>query len=681
MAGWHGQRTAVPASAPGPRRRARSAPITASLVRARRAARAGRGRGPGGPPRGGARSPRRRRGPRPGDRRASPPRPPVGRRERRTAGRLQGGPDAGGLAQVPEVLHQAVGDVDGGAGDAGQGAARAPGAGRAAAAAGRAPAAAPGSSPRAASPKVPETRSEIAGPGAGPGQRAARPDRAHHGDGQGELAGARVTFPPTTRDPVPRGRRRRGPGPRPRMRAERSSRGMASATSAHSGRAPMAARSERFTARAFQPTSPGREAARRSGRPPPPRPRWPPAPRRGAARSRAASSPMPSGHALAPERQDAREARDELELPGPWARGPSPADGGGRAGLGRGRAGGPEREDEGEGGAAAWAWRRPVTSPPWASTKLFTMARPRPAPPYSRVVEPSTWKKTSKTRARCSGAMPMPVSAHRAWPPGRPSRVSPRTVTAPPGGRELHRVGAEVHQALAELVAVGGEAGQLARLRRLTSSPFLRASGSSVATASRMSMSDVHLGEHQPDPPGLDLGDVEDGGDELEQVLALLHDDAEVLALLGGERAAQPLQHHLGVADDAGERGAQLVAHGGEEVRLEPVELLQLGVALLELPVLLLQLAVALLDRLDVEPGGDEVLVAGEDQHVEEVRRSASGPSRRWPGHAPDLLHVGSRPTSRRSPRRWTWRARAAARPGRRARRGRRRSGPMTSPS
>lgn len=31
------------------------------------------------------------------------------------------------------------------------------------------------------------------------------------------------------------------------------------------------------------------------------------------------------------------------------------------------------------------------TTPPCPSTKLFTMARPMPAPPYSRVDDESTW--------------------------------------------------------------------------------------------------------------------------------------------------------------------------------------------------------------------------------------------------------------------------------------------------
>ena len=54
-----------------------------------------------------------------------------------------------------------------------------------------------------------------------------------------------------------------------------------------------------------------------------------------------------------------------------------------------------------------------VTSPPIIRQKFFVMARPRPVPPKSRVVEASAWANVSNTRACCSGVMPMPVSLTR----------------------------------------------------------------------------------------------------------------------------------------------------------------------------------------------------------------------------------------------------------------------------
>ena len=59
-------------------------------------------------------------------------------------------------------------------------------------------------------------------------------------------------------------------------------------------------------------------------------------------------------------------------------------------------------------------WPRPALSarivPPCSSTSCFTMARPRPRPPCSRVLELSACRKRSNTCGRNAGSMPRPVS-------------------------------------------------------------------------------------------------------------------------------------------------------------------------------------------------------------------------------------------------------------------------------
>ena len=70
------------------------------------------------------------------------------------------------------------------------------------------------------------------------------------------------------------------------------------------------------------------------------------------------------------------------------------------------------------------------TVPPWASTRWRTMARPRPSPPWLRVVELSAWRKASKTWGSRSGAIPMPVSVTRSRAP--PLARSTPTSTRPP---------------------------------------------------------------------------------------------------------------------------------------------------------------------------------------------------------------------------------------------------------
>ena len=61
-----------------------------------------------------------------------------------------------------------------------------------------------------------------------------------------------------------------------------------------------------------------------------------------------------------------------------------------------------------------------VMRPPISSTSCAEIERPRPVPPYSRVVEPSAWANASKISCCFSRGMPMPVSATR-----KPSTTAP----------------------------------------------------------------------------------------------------------------------------------------------------------------------------------------------------------------------------------------------------------------
>ena len=75
-------------------------------------------------------------------------------------------------------------------------------------------------------------------------------------------------------------------------------------------------------------------------------------------------------------------------------------------------------------------------SPPIRRASWRTMARPRPVPPYWRLVELSACSKAVNSRGNTSGAMPMPVSwtSKRSSAPAAVSSThSVRTVTAPAG--------------------------------------------------------------------------------------------------------------------------------------------------------------------------------------------------------------------------------------------------------
>src|ERR1019366_5232161 len=74
---------------------------------------------------------------------------------------------------------------------------------------------------------------------------------------------------------------------------------------------------------------------------------------------------------------------------------------------------------------------RTEISPPIRRHILRLMARPKPVPPYFRVVEASPWEKAWNSRVCCSGAMPMPVSftltTSHSLGPARSRRASTET--------------------------------------------------------------------------------------------------------------------------------------------------------------------------------------------------------------------------------------------------------------
>ena len=76
------------------------------------------------------------------------------------------------------------------------------------------------------------------------------------------------------------------------------------------------------------------------------------------------------------------------------------------------------------------------------------------------------------------------------------------------------------------------------------------------------------LAEVQAELAGLDLGDVEHGVDQAQQVLAVGADAREGIHRFLGQRLVEAFLHQLGIAEDGGERGSQLVAHVGDELRL-----------------------------------------------------------------------------------------------------------------
>src|SRR5262249_8019116 len=67
---------------------------------------------------------------------------------------------------------------------------------------------------------------------------------------------------------------------------------------------------------------------------------------------------------------------------------------------------------------------------------------------------------------------------------------------------------------------------------------------------------------------GLDLGDVKDGVDEAQQMLAVGADAGEGIERFLGQRAIESLLDEFGIPENGRERGPELVAHVGHELAL-----------------------------------------------------------------------------------------------------------------
>ncbi len=160
-------------------------------------------------------------------------------------------------------------------------------------------------------------------------------------------------------------------------------------------------------------------------------------------------------------------------------------------------------------------------APPSRLRRSREIDRPRPVPPYRRLVVPSAWRKASKMTSCWSGGMPMPVSLHRESERRRASPGDTVSVTLAAVG-ELDGVGQQVLQDLFDALAVGDDAS-------------VRCVGGDVDPESESLLSGQRLEGHlqrfdqpsqrhlfwrQIELAGLDLRDVEDVVDQGQQVVA-----------------------------------------------------------------------------------------------------------------------------------------------------------------
>ena len=188
---------------------------------------------------------------------------------------------------------------------------------------------------------------------------------------------------------------------------------------------------------------------------------------------------------------------------------------------------------------------------------------------------PPCWN-DSKIRSRSSGAIPTPVSVTVITTSVSVDRRCDGDLAAV--GCELHGIAQEIEHDLLESQLIGLDEAdarvdvedRVAGPWRVARSRIIEIPYSSASRTENVTLLQVHA-------PGLDLGQVEDVAEELQEVLARAPDVAEVLLLTIVDLTEHAVEQHLREADDRVERGAQLVRHAGEELRLVTADHLQLG--------------------------------------------------------------------------------------------------------
>ena len=212
--------------------------------------------------------------------------------------------------------------------------------------------------------------------------------------------------------------------------------------------------------------------------------------------------------------------------------------------------------------------------PPMRPTMRRHSVRPRPVPSCVEAPRPPC-SNDSKIRSRSSCAMPTPVSVTVI---ATSSTVDPRLDgDLAAVGCELHRIAQKIDHDLFEAQLIGLDEGHV---RADIEDQAEAMAGRAFAHHRDPVLERVPNGERdalQVHVAGLHLGQVEDVAEELEEMLARAPDVPEVLLLTVVDLTEHAVEQHLREADDRVERGAQLVRHAGEELRLVTADDLQLG--------------------------------------------------------------------------------------------------------
>src|SRR5262249_49135619 len=214
-----------------------------------------------------------------------------------------------------------------------------------------------------------------------------------------------------------------------------------------------------------------------------------------------------------------------------------------------------------------------VTSPPIMRASLRVMARPSPVPPKRWAVVASAWLNSANSLACCPGVMPMPVSATASSIHCRPSAILRARSATSPSLVNLQALLRRLNRICRSRIGSTVSAPRLSCASTTKRFLFCSASWRAVPTTSSISGASWIVSGLSSSLPASILE---------RSSTSLIRPSRWVPGLFGAE-ALRVADHHLGEPDDGVERGAQLVAHAGDELRLVLAGQLQLPALVLDL--------------------------------------------------------------------------------------------------
>src|ERR1039457_7017262 len=213
---------------------------------------------------------------------------------------------------------------------------------------------------------------------------------------------------------------------------------------------------------------------------------------------------------------------------------------------------------------------------------VWMMERPRPVPGMARCVAFEARKKRVKRSFLSASGIPMPVSATDTT--AHPPAVSVVSSMRPPSGVNFTALDRRFVSTRTSWLASPSTTRPSAGRAVVRVMSLAATAGSGALGAPGDDVQQVDGPGHRGERARLDRREREQVLDQFLQPDRVPADPLQRALLLGAELAQLPVQQHLHIARDAGKRGAQLVRHRRDEVRLRLVD----GPQLLDQAVLLL---------------------------------------------------------------------------------------------